>query len=404
MDDTDKKIKEILNKEIDIPKHFDDAIKNALYTPKGRQAVSEYKRYLEHKKNRFRKVAVTTIASISTFSTICVAGFAYDRVWYEPETYSYEDVKQALNAGVSEEMKKDLISEDDAKKIAVEAASKLGYEGALVESVELKNDISDNDVAYYNIKAKHNTNDSLSFRINAVTSEIDSYSNQNILDYLNSLSITNISTEQALIYADDILNLLKYDKENYKLSDINNNNNFISGKNYNMWSVTYFKTYNDICNPYEKINITFAVSENKPIVYEVYNVKQDNFENDLINIDQKTSIDIAVAKEKEFTDNEISQVEVELGIRKLNAFVYMLENDIDITNNSEKLYTENISRKVWIVTVKHKELDFSILNNLSLYKQLDKSYFIDCTTGKIIGGQLLINPVKNTNLIKNISY
>ena len=83
MDDTDKKIKEILNKEIDIPKHFDDAIKNALYTPKGRQAVSEYKRYLEHKKNRFRKVAVTTIASISTFSTICVAGFAYDRVWYD---------------------------------------------------------------------------------------------------------------------------------------------------------------------------------------------------------------------------------------------------------------------------------------------------------------------------------
>ncbi len=391
MDDTDKKIKEILNKEIDIPKHFDDAIKNALYTPKGRQAVSEYKRYLEHKKNRFRKVAVTTIAGISTFSTICVAGFAYDRVWYEPETYSYEDVKQALNAGVSEEMKKDLISEDDAKKIAVEAASKLGYEGALVESVELKNDISDDDVAYYNIKAKHNTNDSLSFRINAVTSEIDSYSNQNILDYLNSLPITNISTEQALIYADDIFNLLKYDKENYKLSDINNNNNFISGKNYNMWSVTYFKTYNDICNPYEKINITFAVSENKPIVYEVYKVKQDNFKNDLINIDQKTSIDIAVAKEKEFTDNEISQVEVELGIRKLNAFVYMLENDIDILQNLNSFDNkENISRKVWIVTVKHKKTNQKAPNTLSVFKQRDKIYYVDCTNGKILGGEFVV--------------
>ena len=383
MDNTDKKIEELLNKEIDIPKHFDDAIKNAFNTKEGRQAVLEYKRVLEHKKNRFRKVAVTTIASISTFSTICVAGFAYDRVWYEPETYSYEDIKQALNAGVSEEVKKDLISEDEAKQIAIETANKFGYDETLVESIELKNDINNDGTAYYDVKTS-SKNNILSFRIDAITSEINSYSNQNILDYLSSLPITNISDEQAVIYADEILNLLKYDKENYKLSDINNNN-FMSGKNLNMWNVTYFKTYNEICNPYEKISITFAISENKPIVYEIYKIKQDNFENDLINIDQRTSIDIAVAKEKEFTDNELSQIEVELGIRKLNAFIYMLENDIDISENLNSFDNkENISRKVWIVTVKHKTINLNTSTSNFSY-QKDKIYYIDCSNGNIIG-------------------
>ena len=50
MDETDKLIQKILNEKLDIPEHFDQAIKNALYTEEGKKAVSEYKAYLVRRK------------------------------------------------------------------------------------------------------------------------------------------------------------------------------------------------------------------------------------------------------------------------------------------------------------------------------------------------------------------
>ncbi len=391
MNDTDKKIQEILNSKVDIPDHFDKAIREALYTKEGQRAVLSYRTYLQSKKNRFKKVAAAVIASISTFSTICVAGYAYDRVWYEPETYSYEDIKQALNAGVSEEMKEGLISEDEAKEIAIEAATGLGYENVEISSLELDNDVSDNEVVYYTIVVTSNLSDNIYVKINGKNGEIVNFKDENFTKQYHKDSIDNISKDEALIYANNIMHMIHFNEEDYKLSEVKNETTYISTTLYNVWNVTYFKVYNGICNPYEKITTIFVVSKGKPIISEIYKIESGKFENDLINISQEDAINIAINKELEFTSNKIIEIDVELGIRKMNDFIYKLENNISNSNNMlQSLYVPNISRKVWFVTIKHPLSQITNIDDISILKHSDKTYFIDCASGDIIGGRNVI--------------
>ena len=386
MDNVDKKIKEILNSKMDIPDHFDKAIKEALYTKEGRQAVLEYKTYLFNKKKRLKRIATTAIASISTLSTICVAGYAYDRVWYEPETYSYEYIQQELNAGVSEEVKNTLISEDEAKEIAIGIVTKLGYENVEVSSIKLSNDISGNSEGYYTIEVSSDNSHNLNIYIDGESGEINSLRDENLKNLLTNYD--DISTAEAVEYADTLMKNFDYTSEDYKLSKCEQETFYIEGKQFNLWNVSYNKVYNGIYNPYEIISLDFIVSNKIVYVYQFRRDVSGKFENNYINISQKDAIDIACAKEKEFTDKEISEIDVELGIMKMNPYIYMLENNIDFSNNiSNHLYSQNISRKVWIVTIKHKQdkiITFD--NNISLFKNRNKAFYIDCSNGEIIGG------------------
>lgn len=91
---------------------------------------------------------------------------------------------------------------------------------------------------------------------------------------------------------------------------------------------------------------------------------------------------------------EIENITTKLGIRKMNTYIYRLENNIDMANVDESDYdtiiykTDNTTRNVWIVTIKHKKAENMTFNtNLEYSKQMDKEYYVDATTGEIIGGE-----------------
>ena len=78
----------------------------------------------------------------------------------------------------------------------------------------------------------------------------------------------------------------------------------------------------------------------------------------------------------------------------MNTYIFRLENNIDIanideSNNDTVIYkTENITRNVWIVTIKHKKKEnMTFDTNLEYSKQMDKEYYVDAATGEIIGGE-----------------
>ncbi len=390
MDKTDKLIQKILNEKLDIPEHFDKAIKNALYTEEGKKAVSEYKAYLVRRKYRLRKIVASAIISISSFSTICAAGFVYDRVWYEPKTYSVEEIKQVINSGVSEELKKSLISEENAKEIAINICSNLGYSDIEINSIKLNNDISTDNGAYYNITASSDKSDDIHINIDGKNGELNDFRDENFENLFHSNNIDNISNEEALIYSNNIIDCLNYNKEEYEFSDIKKETTYIKGVATDLWNAEYYKVYNGIINPYEYINLDFVVTNENFAIMQVSKISSGKFENDLINISQLDAISIASNKEKEFTNNKISEISVELGIRKMNNYIYMLENNLNFSNISLDLpYSEDISRKVWIVNVKNKNNMNNTTNNIDALKNSDKQYYIDCSTGNIIGGQLL---------------
>ena len=108
--------------------------------------------------------------------------------------------------------------------------------------------------------------------------------------------------------------------------------------------------------------------------------------NNPIVITEDEAIKIAIDKEKEFCSLDILKCEVELGVKKMNNFVFLLENKLNNMNEDIKL--ENIERNVWIISIKHKK-DIRPNNSdiITVREKFDKEYYIDATTGEIIGGK-----------------
>ena len=75
----------------------------------------------------------------------------------------------------------------------------------------------------------------------------------------------------------------------------------------------------------------------------------------------------------------------------MNTLVYQLEYEIYDTMDLQ--IEENI-RNVWKVSIEHKnKKDFNIYSNPNQYmkENLNKEFYIDATTGEIIGGKFIEN-------------
>ena len=125
---------------------------------------------------------------------------------------------------------------------------------------------------------------------------------------------------------------------------------------------------------------------NNLVIYTITGKIDNNFEDNPIIISKEEAIEIAKNKEKEFSDLEISNVSAELSIEKMNIFVYCLENNI--ANENGELKVDDISRNVWVVSIEHNKDSKPKDGNIETVKsQYNKKYYIDTTTGEIIGGE-----------------
>ena len=78
-------------------------------------------------------------------------------------------------------------------------------------------------------------------------------------------------------------------------------------------------------------------------------------------------------------------------IQKMNTFLYELENNIE---DASTLKLDDVKeRNVWVVRIEHLEnaeiikQQSKIKNDLEIFKKfMDKRYFVDGSTGEIIGG------------------
>ena len=114
---------------------------------------------------------------------------------------------------------------------------------------------------------------------------------------------------------------------------------------------------------------------------------ENNFENNEYVISEEEAINIAKAKEEEFSGEPIINITAKKSIEKMNQFVYCLENNIE---EQTSVRTENRIRNVWVVKIEHekepKNKDNTLSNIESVKRYMSKKYYIDATTGEIIGG------------------
>lgn len=388
MDDLDKYIESIVSKEISEPESFEKAIREALYSEKF------YKRM---RKRKLIKTISTACATVVLTTGITFGGYiVYEKVWKEPKQYTYEELKNKIaDSEVSEEEKENLITEEVAKQNVLEMLNNLGYEGQQIEKIELNENREEGfQGIYFIIQTNNQENQVLNIRIDAKTGRMVALRDMNLLE--QNITTREITKEDAVAISNEMYKKLGLNQEEYELSYCEKENILYKGNGKEVWNIRSYKKYNDLINPYEELMLNLIIDNEKIRISSITNMKNGKYEDNEQVITKEEAIEIATKKEKEFTSNEISEIKSELGIRKMNGFFFELEHDENIlydVHHEENTFpiskSENIIRNVWIIQIKHNEIDNKDL--IKYFKGKDKEYYIDITTGKIIGGKRIYN-------------
>lgn len=190
-----------------------------------------------------------------------------------------------------------------------------------------------------------------------------------------------ITSDEAKTIAKNLFKKYLPDIEGeYELLELKKN--METEENSYIWYATFYKKYGDLINPYERVSVNFI-----PTINEIYQlvIERDKFENNEIKIPEEQATEIAKNKDNEIEQNrKIINISCEIGIGQMNADAYLRETKKDEYEKreipKEEYYvTDKRVRRVWFVSIEYE-------------KQEDKisrfTYYVDATTGEIIGGGL----------------
>lgn len=338
---------------------------------------------LKRPKRNLSKLVATFILTIGTTAGLVYAGNAvYEKIWKEPTSYQ-------ITQGITEEEKAQCISEQEAEKIGNEYLKKVGFSDETIQNIVLEKDWKEQENNWYMNSQK------ASFVIDGKTGNIKSAT-------IPTRSYTipenyGITRQEAKKVAYELLE--KYKPENsqgtYELLSLKGNGN--SEADSYIWYAEFYKKYDDLINPAEKVFIGWI-----PTINSLYCLDIDNYayENNEQVISKEEAMEIAKNKEKVINpDGQIKTIQAEIKIEQMNESVFLREkygeeyesgkwNKEKIRENVYKIKddavfykTEERVRKVWRVVIEYDKSQTD--NSLRYY-----AYYVDATTGEIIGGEI----------------
>lgn len=324
------------------------------------------------------KMVATFILTIGITVGIGYASvITYQKIWKEPQEYRV-NIKSKEGYYIVEKTQEDIEEELKnciSKEQAIQKAQEVLKRFNMDEKADIANILIDSTGAdkTWNIYAG-----AVSITVDAQTGEFRSLSIPT-----TGRNIKGRSTkEEALQVANDILYKYQKDAQNYEIVKLNNNMG--TEEDSYIWYATFEKKYDKLYNHYEFINIGWIPGTNEIYQYVIENKK---YENNPEEITKDDAIRVAVQKDKEIEpDAQIKEIKADIRIEKMNSDAYVRDKYKDkyyeqkiISDDEEKIYyvTEDRVRKVWVVTLEYDD----IYNKVLYY-----TYYIDATTGEIIGG------------------
>ena len=338
---------------------------------------------LKKPKRNLAKLVATFILTIGTTAGLVYAGSAvYEKIWKEPTSYQ-------ITQGITEEEKAQCISEQEAEKIGNEYLKKVGFSDETIQNITLEKDWKEQENNWYMNSQK------ASFVIDGKTGNIKSAT-------IPTRSYTipenyGITRQEAKKVAYELLE--KYKPENsqgtYELLSLKGNGN--SEADSYIWYAEFYKKYDDLINPAEKVFIGWI-----PTINSLYCLDIDNYayENNEQVISKEEAMEIAKNKEKVINpDGQIKTIQAEIKIEQMNESVFLREkygeeyesgkwnkekvgeNVYKIKDDAVFYKTEERVRKVWRVVIEYDKSQAD--NSLRYY-----AYYVDATTGEIIGGEI----------------
>ena len=369
-------------------------IKNIIEKSQIKIAISEFKEEENTmpKMNRITKSVATILVVLGLGTGVVFATTnLYEKIWKEPKSYTEEEMQNELPpAEVTEEEKKELISENEAKVKGLEILEKLGYENQTINRIELKRGYSEETTSYYMVKTKWGYEEGLMVQLDANGGNFIAFNDMD-LKYKH-LDTQVLEDEEIAKVANDIYNKLGMKEGEYKLTRTTSQDYYFENQSSKLLGANFYKYYEDIANKYESFSVSFMAIDGQIYLNSVLLNKDSSYQKNPVVITEEEAINIAKNKELELSPHEITNMTSSLSIEKMNPFIYQLENnkyDVTGTMEDETYYkTENIARKVWKVKVEHNVdvRNYSEDHNKYIKEGMDKYYFVDATTGEIIGG------------------
>lgn len=337
--------------------------------------------HINKSKNGILKMVATFILAIGITTGLVYGGsVVYDKIWKEPESYK-------MNMNLSEEEKAKCISEEEAEEIGNSYLNKIGLNDETIQNLGLtKEFFSDENVWVMGSQKATLTIDAEKGILKSV--QIPTWEYKIPYNY-------GITREEARKVAKELLEKYRPEDDNGDYELVKLTRNMETDEASYIWYAIFHKKYGDLFNENEEINIGWV-----PTINGLYslNFKRNTYENNEEKISKEDAIKIATEKDKQIEKSKtIKETKAEIRIKKMNENVYLRENfkeeyekgTLNLEKTGENTYqfkedavfykTEERVRKVWCVVVKY-DMDEN-------YVSAAYTYFVDATTGEIIGGQ-----------------
>ena len=255
-------------------------------------------------------IAVCTLMSLS--GVVFAGNKVIETIWKEPEKIKFSEE-------ITEEVRRENISKQEAEQKAVEMLEKFCFSTNIIKTKEMKDPISDEITYVFYTDDEYEVHitgrDGISYTItdNKIRKKDDS---------------KKITEEEAKKRAEEYCNKYGINLQEYELTQIWSNNPEGSGKgDGNNICMTYSKKYDGITNPYQGVGLTIQADDiNRIGMFRVY---EKPFEDNEIKIGEEEAKQIAVMTDKKITSDEIINIEAKKMIVKMNTDAYERINNIE---------------------------------------------------------------------------
>lgn len=273
----------------------------------------------------------------------------YEKIFEKPTVINYQDEQQ-----VTDEDMKSSITEDEAKEQAIKILESMGKTDS-VNSIEFIKYL-DEEISYWKVL----TNKQYEVKIDAKNGKLVSYYDGTVDDTKKSTVKDKSEVKKIAI---ELYQKIA-ESNDYELKDFQKVNVTESSC---LWQADFCKKYDGVYNDYQCVRITF-IPETKEV--KMINIFDEEFDNNPIVITKDEAIELI---KNRLQGAEIKSINCELEIEKMNPYMYMQENPL---GKDEAYKMKRKVRKIWLVECVVKK------NNV----EQNEKYYIDTTTGEIIGG------------------
>lgn len=332
------------------------------------------------KKNNIYKIATVACCMFAFTGVAFATQSVIEKIWKEPEKIELPTTQ------ITEESKKINITEEEAKEIAINKLNEIGFNSNIVPTNHYK-DIETDEITY-----RFLNEDNYEISIKGKDGSFYDLWNQNKNIQDKNILIT---VDEALEKAEETCKLFGYNPDDYIATSIQSTNNECddNAPGFRI-DIVFSKKQGDTYNPYERI-WTCIESKNKDFAY--FRVQSDSFENNEVLISKDEAIRIALNEDSKIETNKVVETKAIQMTVKMNAEAYKRINNKD--NYYDEIYNKhsieereyyNVEEKVrnaWVVVITYEDTFNGDIRRR--YTESQYSYFVDCTTGEIIGGHVM---------------